>query len=578
MVSIIGAKYSGHDAGIFLLEKENEPFGLDKERITRQKHDINFPYECLEFVSNKLKGQNVVVAFSDSNVSLKSTVKECDKNFHIKDYLSWRKENIGEKTVKDNFTYKIASKIYRSKLVRPFDNYLTKNYLKKKVKSCLPNSKLIDVERYDHHLCHAAAAYHFSNFKKALSITLDGWGDYYCSRVFLCDDKIRYITGTRGEDSIGQTYTSFTEALGLTPNSDEGKVEALAAYGARDNDLYKKLREEIIVEGLKIKIKNKNLVKRELWEVEKVFKPLVQKYGDKDSAAAIQQVLEETGVKLIQNAVDEFGIKYLCFSGGVFANVIMNLKIFEEVKPKNMYIIPAMSDSGTSQGAVVLSALKHGFNISNFTKSEMPYYGPEYNEDSIKSAIEKFKDKIKVQISEDWTKHAAELIEKGNVIGIYHGKMEYGPRALGNRSILADPRDIKVKDVINHTIKRRVWYQPFCPSVLESERQRLFENSYKHKHMAIAFYVKEKYRDKIPAIMHIDGTARPQFVEKKDNPNYFSLLSRFKKLTNYGILLNTSFNLHGRTIVMTPEDALQDFIDCGLDYLFLEKYLIKVKK
>ena len=169
------------------------------------------------------------------------------------------------------------------------------------------------------------------------------------------------------------------------------------------------------------------------------------------------------------------------------------------------------------------------------------------------------------------------MIAKGNIIAIYQGSMEFGPRALGNRSILADPRDPKTRDKINSTVKRRPWFQPFCPSVLEEERERLFENSYKHKHMAIAFKMKKEFWNKLPSAMHIDGTARPQFVEEKDNSNYYRLLKKFKELTGYGIVVDTSFNLHGRTIVRTPEDALTDFIDCNIDALFIEGFFVKRK-
>lgn len=578
MAIILGSKYAGHDAGVFVLEEGKPPFGLDKERITRQKHDVNFPYEVFDFLEPKLRGKEVITAFSDSGISFKATVRNFDRELHIKDYMKLRQQERSNKKSKSYF-YQTLSSIYRSKALKPLDSALTKRYLLKQVSEILKKSRIAKIKRYDHHKCHAVGAYAFSNFDKAISLTLDGWGDFFSSRIFLCDgDKIDYVAGTRGEDSIGLVYTSFTEAMGLVPNSDEGKVEALAAYGNPDNELYNRLKRDIKVKGLRVEVLNKRLVDRSPKNVEKVFKPLIEKYGDKNCAAAIQKVLEEVGVELVRNSQDQLGVKKFCFSGGCFANVIMNLKIFEEVKPKEMFIMPAMSDSGTSQGAAVIAAMEEGMKLKQFTGSQMPYYGPEYSEEDIKKALGKFQDKIKVSISEDWPNHAAELVADGNVIGIYHGKMEYGPRALGNRSILADPRSNKVKDIINNTIKRRAWYQPFCPSVLESERKRLFENSYKHKHMAIAFYVKEKYRDKIPAIMHIDGTARPQFVEKEDNPIYHKFLTKFKKLTNYGIILNTSFNLHGRTIVMTPEDALTDFIDCGLNYLFLGKHLIKVKK
>jgi carbamoyltransferase len=152
--------------------------------------------------------------------------------------------------------------------------------------------------------------------------------------------------------------------------------------------------------------------------------------------------------------------------------------------------------------------------------------------------------------------------------------MEFGPRALGNRSILANPTDPATKDRINLTVKRRPKYQPFCPSILEEERKRLFEESFPHKHMAIGFRVKKEYHDKIPSAIHVDGTARPQFVEERDNPDYYRLLKEVKSLTGFGVVINTSFNLHGRTIVHTADDALLDFIDCNIDELYIEGYRV----
>ena len=208
----------------------------------------------------------------------------------------------------------------------------------------------------------------------------------------------------------------------------------------------------------------------------------------------------------------------------------------------------------------------------------MPYYGHKITENEIKDALNKFKDKVMFEyIGEEWYKEAAKSLSENKIISIVHGKMEFGPRALGNRSILANPVFEDVRDRINSKIKKRPWYQPFCPSILEEERERLFEKSFPHKHMAIAFRMKKEYIKHLPTAVHVDGTARPQFVEEKDNPVYYKLLKELKKYTGFGVCINTSFNLHGRTMVRTAEDALTDFIDCQLDELYLEGYKITTK-
>ena len=176
--------------------------------------------------------------------------------------------------------------------------------------------------------------------------------------------------------------------------------------------------------------------------------------------------------------------------------------------------------------------------------------------------------------NDTWPEDAAIDILNSNIIAIFQGKMEFGPRALGNRSILADPRDPKVREKMNLKIKRRPYFQPFCPSILETDREKLFIESYPNKHMTMAFRFREEFRNLFPSACHIDGTARPQFVENVDNPNYFRLLSEIKRNIGHGIVVNTSFNLHGRAMVMNPEQAMQDFLDCNLDALFIEGYKV----
>ena len=291
-------------------------------------------------------------------------------------------------------------------------------------------------------------------------------------------------------------------------------------------------------------------------------------------------MVENTIVEYLNTAYERYKIPRLAMAGGVCANVIMNLHIFERTPFEELYIFPAMGDDGTAAGAAVLKAIELGYDVSWLKDLEMPYWGPNYSKEDVEKELkkEKWKDKIIYKyIGEDWPELAAKMIADGKIISVYQGKMEFGPRALGNRSVLADPRNPETRDKINSTVKRRPWFQPFCPSVLEKERERLFEKSYNHKYMAIAFRIKKEFWDKLPSAMHIDGTARPQFVEENNNPNYYKLIKKFKELTGYGIVVNTSFNLHGRTIVRTPEDAITDFIDCNIDAMFIEGFLVERK-
>jgi carbamoyltransferase len=204
----------------------------------------------------------------------------------------------------------------------------------------------------------------------------------------------------------------------------------------------------------------------------------------------------------------------------------------------------------------------------------MPYFGTSYSPEEILAAL-KTETGIKYTYLEDsWPEKAAELVAEGKVGALFHGRMEWGPRALGNRSIIADCRDPEITKKINGSIKNRPLFQPFCPSILEEERERLFEKSYPNKHMTCAFRMKQEFRDKIPASVHVDGTGRAQFVEEKDNPMYYRYLKELKRLTGYGVSINTSFNKHGRTIVETPKDGIRDFLDTNMDFVMMEGYLI----
>jgi len=341
-----------------------------------------------------------------------------------------------------------------------------------------------------------------------------------------------------------------------------------------DKDLYLSLKNSIKIEKLSF-----------IFDVDKVkkfydydyLKDVKEKIGYENFACTIQRFLEDIIVEYVNEVLKLYShIDTLCLSGGVAANIIMSLNIYERTSIKNIHIFPAMADDGTALGSAVLCALENNQDVSWISeKYFMPYYGNSIEKNEIEKALQKFSNLVDWKyLGEKWPEHAAQDILNNKIIAIVQGRMEFGPRALGNRTIAANAFDPTVKDKINSTVKRRPWYQPFCPSILEKERERLFEKSFSHKHMAIAFRVKKEYRNKIPSAIHIDGTARPQFVEKDDNPNYYKLIKIIKERTGLGIIIDTSFNLHGRTIVRTAEDAIIDFIDCNIDTLYLEGYKI----
>jgi len=589
----MGTKLFGHDSSIFIMDcEERQLFGLDTERVTRIKHD---PGICAPAI-------NALKEWSELNP--KNRITLLNSGFEMY-YFTWyppiwhdevlRRIILGRKVKKLQRIEKILKfKPYHlpfiwfySKIPRSFKTKLSQKHAPLVLNVCRSTIEkatglnIREIKGIDHHTCHVASAFFFSPYRKAVCITLDGFGDGYSSKVFIGSGKeLNFLYGTECEVnkgfSVGRLYSTVTAILGLIPNCDEGKVEALAAFGNYKNKLFEFLMKNTIVrKGDGISIEATKELENFRLDTERL-RYLRKQLGDANLAATVQKWLEEIGVQYITAIIEDVGIKKLCLSGGVFANVKLNLQIFERCKLDGMYIFPAMSDSGCAAGAMVLEKVYEGENVDWIKECEMPYWGPSYSEEQVKEAIKKYNLPYEY-LGDSWPEYAAYLISKGNIISIFQGRMEYGPRALGNRSVLADPRNKEVKDVINSTIKRRKWYQPFCPSVLESERNKIFENSYKNKHMTCAFRVKEEFREVIPAVIHVDGTARPQIVEKNDNLTYYQLLKALKQEIGIGVVLNTSFNLHGRAIVMTPEHALQDFVDCGLDYLIMEGYIVKRK-
>ena len=580
-------------------------FAIDEERLTRFKHDGTSISKSLEslFQYRNIDKENVNFSlcyedekfFSNPKFVLKKEIeKNIRKVFKLTE-IKQQKEIL--ESGKFNFILKLFSKIpFSFPIFYQVINYLLFkkfqkngfqstiiNYLKNDIKKERINKK--DFSFYDHHTTPCMSAYYFSPFKKCLSISLDLVGDKHFSKVFLCDaESVKEIASSkiflkkRNEViSIGRIYVFFTAFLGFTPNSDEGKVEALAAYGSKKNNrLY-----DYLMQSTKISKDNQIIIDENIIDfLEKNISKIELENSKENIAAAVQGYLEDTVLTYVKQLINQYEINDICLSGGNFANVKLNMKLYEESGLKNLYIIPAMTDSGAGLGALILN-LKEKKKINHETfkneKFVMPYWGPNYSNDEIKKILQKFEGKIKIEDTTNglWHENFAKLITEGKIGGLFQGRMEFGPRALGNRSIIGDARSLKTKDRINSVVKGRPHFQPFCPSILEEEREKLFERSYKNKHMTCAFKMKKKFAQILPSAVHIDDTARPQFVEEKDNVNYYKILREIKKITGYGVVVNTSFNKHGRTMVTNPEDALNDFLDSELTLYFSEIFVLR---
>ena len=299
-----------------------------------------------------------------------------------------------------------------------------------------------------------------------------------------------------------------------------------------------------------------------------------------DLAATVQAFVEVVMADYIGALLDKTGSSNLCVGGGVFANVMLNRRLAELVNNR-IYIAPAMGDDGSAQGAAIAAMMEDekGTDRSWLRKLTMPYFGTSYTPNEVRAILQRFNHSLTVaEMGDQLVTEVARRITSGQIGAIFYGRMEFGPRALGNRSIVASARNKCTRDRINFDIKKRPRFQPVCPAVLDEEIDRLFMNAYLNKHMTCAFSMRPQYRDILPSAIHVDGTARAQFVCQEDNPWLWSLLRQVKAIEGFGVIVNTSFNIHGKAIVESPLHAVYDFLESGLDFLAIEGFLVIRKK
>ncbi len=609
----IGTKFHNHDSSFFAINPFSQSiFGMSTERKTRYKHDFIPPINILdtyikEEKINPKEIKKIIVGypFNTGKLSIENNFYYLHKNFRLHSQTKYKKEvdcayrNFWRKKKYSKlfsllfsfFGIKFLFLFLYNKIFFP-KNVPLERAIKNTLKNRFPNANIM-IKFYDHQLCHAISSHYTSMNKNELLFTSDGWGDVYFSKVFIANrGKIKEIAHSRfvkvnlrTEEnplflvgSVGKIYSYFTVLLGFTENSDEGKVEALAAYGKPINFLHNEL---VLLFSIN---KNNGLetTKEKLFEVlnYKRMIEILEKNKKEDIAATVQAFLETITKKYLLHIKKQHSFNSISLSGGVAANVINNLMIYENICEK-IHITPAMSDEGTSQGAAILTMIENGFTYKNLEwlrSSHMPYFGTSYSKKEVEKTLKKNSKEITYSyVGNLWPEKVASFIHNKKIGAIFHGKMEWGPRALGNRSIVANPLCPKVKDIINKKIKKRLYFQPFCPSIIEEERERLFEKAYSNKHMTCAFRMKNSFQKKLPGAIHIDGTARVQFVEEGDNPYYYRLIKKFKEFSGFGVIINTSFNKHGRTIVESPEDAVRDFIDTNMDFLMIEGFLVNRK-
>jgi len=554
--------WDGHDSGAALIQDNKIIFAANEERFTRNKLEISFPTnsikEALKFAHIEPKDIDLIA------ISTYDFAKTLTRVFPAlkKRYYKIRRRKF-EPTFMNMISKKakyVLTEIGPSKITKEISSLVVKKALRK------IGFKDIKLQWVKHHQAHIAAAVCTSGYDEGLLLSLDGIGDGLSGIIgTFSGNRIDIMNKFSGKDSLGIFFEHVTNLLNLRELEDEGKVMALASYAYPIPDEDNPLLRMFEVNGLRIKSKYSSL------KLYKKLHNILWRYPSEQFAYMAQRTLEVHILKLVENAADLTGMSDLVYAGGVASNIKVNMLLKNSDKIDNLYVFPHMGDGGLALGAAIYVNLKVN-NIYKYKFKDL-FLGPTYSEREIEATL-KYYD-LNFERLENIEDKAAELIKKGEILLWFQGRMEYGPRALGNRSILALPNSIALKNKLNIYLKERVWYQPFCPTMLKDDAAEILEdhNGVNNRFMTVGYKVKEKYTDKLLGVVNSDNSCRPQILEK-DNSKFFRLLKRIKELTGYGVVLNTSFNKHGEPIINSPNEAIDLFLNSRFKYLVMEDFLI----
>ncbi len=584
---ILGISAYYHDSAACIIKGDEILAAAQEERFTRKKHDHRFPINAINFcLSNAgIKVEELsYVAFYDKPFLKFERLLETYITFAPKGLKSFLKA----------MPLWVKEKLWIKELIKNEIGY---------------EGKIIFPE---HHESHAASAFFPSPFQEAAFLTIDGVGEWTTTSYGIGQsNKIQILADIKFPHSLGLLYSSFTYYTGFKVNSGEYKVMGLAPYGEPkyvkliyDNliDLKEdgsfKLNMEYFDYCTGLMMTNKKFNRLFGGEPRKPESKLTQR--EMDIAASIQVVTEEIILRMVRHIKKETNMKYLCLAGGVALNCVANGKILKERIFEDIWIQPAAGDAGGSLGAALFTWFQYLDNerlVDRKDKQKGSYLGPHFENGYIEEFLSKNKIPHRKLKDEEIPKITAELIAQGNIVGWFQGRMEFGPRALGARSILGDARLPEMQKKMNLKIKFRESFRPFAPSVLEEKVSEYFELDKPSPYMLLVADVKKERRklmteeqkklfgiDKlnvvrsdIPAVTHVDYSARIQTVNKDDHPLYYQLINEFEKLTGCSVIVNTSFNVRGEPIVCTPEEAYICFMRTDIDYLVMSNYLLNKK-
>lgn len=574
--------HNGHTATACLMQDGVVLACISEERIVRNKEQSGFPGKAIEecFRITNLTPADVDHVGVCSFMPQIGDVKWGDPPFY-------------------KHAFAIAAKVTPSALLQRSQNIglvqsLSKIMFRKRRERL--TQQIVDlgiaedrIEFFEHHACHAATTY-YTNWNRdhnepVLVITLDGSGDAVCATLNIGENgELKRIASTFNYNSICDFYTYVTTFLGMKPMSHEYKVMGMAPYASEHGlqkvvDHFRSYYKISPKDPLQI-INTSGVWKWQFYD--RLHNDLGMARFD-SVAGAVQQVFEEVVIQWVKNAMEATGAKHLALAGGGFMNVKLNDQILNLPGVESLFVFPSCGDESNPVGACVLAALSKGYKAEDIKPLGMIDWGTAYTNDDAQRAIEAKLDPKKFTVGkhDDINSEIAKKIADGKVIGRMEGRMEWGARSLGNRSIIADPRDSAIIAKINRAIKMRDFWMPFAPAILDSYRDRYVDlrEDYRSPFMTIAPESREEAHTAIPAGLHpFDRTARCQIVDPHHHPSFHDLISKYEALTGVGGVLNTSFNLHGEAVVMTPEDAIHTFINSDLDVLQIENYMIEKVK
>ena len=580
-VFILGISAFYHDSAAVLISDGEIIAAAQEERFTRIKHDDSFPEHAIQYVLSEggiTQDDLEAVAFYDKPLLKFERLLETYHSFAPAGLLNFIR----------SVPVWIKEKLYIKRL------------LSKKFKRL--SEKPVTLLFPEHHLSHAASAFYPSPYEEAAILTIDGVGEWATASICMAKPgELKVCKELRFPHSLGLFYSAFTYYLGFKVNSGEYKLMGLAPYGDRTSEQTIIFKRKILSEIIDIREDGSLLLNMDYflfatkWKMTDDKKlssllglarrePESEITGDhKNLAMAVQEITESVVVALARTAKNITKCKNLVMAGGVALNCTANSKLLHAGIFENIWIQPAAGDAGGALGAAY--AAFHIWFKKDKKKSPDPDYmkgtflGPQYSDKEILRYLKKQDTRfLYFEDSQELSSVVSKRISEGNIIGWFQGRMEFGPRALGNRSILADPGNPNMQQILNLKIKFREGFRPFAPAVLAEDARLYFVPATNSPYMLFVSEVKEEYRRTFPAITHVDYSSRIQTVRKQDNPAFWNLINEFKKISGHGILINTSFNVRGEPIVCTPEDAYRCFMKCGMDFLVIGNYLFDKKQ